>query len=136
MNKIQTGRILGVDFGTKRIGLALCDEDRRMALPLQVVKNDKQAIASISKIVKENNIKLVVIGESKDFKMNDNSIMEAVRAFETLLVSETDVLVDYEPEFLTSHQAHHVQGKTKMLDASAATIILQSYLDRDKSQNS
>jgi putative Holliday junction resolvase len=130
MGNIKAGRVLGVDFGTKRIGVAICDENRGMALPLSVIPNDKMTIANISKTIKEKNVVLVVIGESKDFKMEDNPIMEAVRVFESQLRVESGVEIDYEPEFLTSHQAHHVQGKTKMLDASAATIILQSYLDR------
>jgi putative Holliday junction resolvase len=130
MGNIKVGRVLGVDFGTKRIGVAICDENRGMALPLSVIPNDKMTIANISKTIKEKNVVLVVIGESKDFKMEDNPIMDAVRFFESQLRVESGVEIDYEPEFLTSHQAHHVQGKTKMLDASAATIILQSYLDR------
>ena len=134
MEKNKAGRVLGIDFGTKRIGLALSDEDRGMAFPLQVVENNKNAISTISKIIKEKEVNLVVIGESKDFKMEDNPVMEMVRIFENLLASESRVEIDYEPEFLTSHQAHHVQGKTKMLDASAATIILQSYLDRTRHQ--
>lgn len=135
MEKIKLGRVLGIDFGTKRIGLALSDENRDMAFPLQVLKNDKTTVSSISKIIKENNIVLVVIGESKDFKMVDNPIMQEVRTFENLLAKESGVEIDFEPEFLTSHQAHHVQGKTKMLDASAAAIILQSYMDRHSINN-
>jgi len=134
MGKIKKGRALGIDFGTKRIGLALSDENMGMAFPLRVLKNDKSTISVISKIIKENKVNLIIIGESKDFKMVDNPIMEMVRSFESLLSVETGVEIDYEPEFLTSHQAHHVQGKTKMLDASAATIILQSYLDRTRHQ--
>ncbi len=135
MANIKAGRVLGIDFGTKRIGVALCDENREMALPLQVVKNDKTAVSVISKIIKEKDVNLVVIGESKDFNMKDNAVMDDIRAFETMLSNESGVEIDYEPEFLTSHQAHHVQGKTKMLDASAATIILQSYLDRHQINN-
>ena len=130
MEKKNIGRVMGIDFGTKRIGLALSDENRGMAFPLQVLENNKLAISTLSKIIKEKGVVLVVIGESKDFQMKDNPVMEAVRVFENLLSIESGVEIDYEPEFLTSHQAHHIQGKTKMLDASAATIILQSYLDR------
>jgi putative Holliday junction resolvase len=135
MGNTKAGRVMGIDFGTKRIGIAVCDENREMALPLSVVPNDKMAISAIFKIIKEKDVVLVVIGESKDFKMEDNPIMQAVRVFEKGLASESGVEIDYEPEFLTSHQAHHVQGKTKMLDASAATIILQSYLDRHGTHN-
>ena len=128
----QNGRILGIDFGTKRIGLALSDEKGEMAFPLRVVKNDGGAISAIAEIAQKNNISKIVIGESKDFSMKDNPVMEFVREFETSLHKETGIEIVYEPEFLTSHQAHHLQGKNEMLDASAATIILQSYIDRQK----
>jgi putative Holliday junction resolvase len=135
MGNIQVGRVLGIDYGTKRIGLAICDENREMAFPLLVVKNDKKALSIIVKIIKEKEVSFVVIGESKDFKMKDNPIMDMIRTFDKLLAVESGVEIDYEPEFLTSHQAHHIQGKTNMLDASAATIILQSYLDRNRANN-
>lgn len=125
-------KILGIDFGSKRIGLALSDENGEMAFPLQVVKNDSRAVASISEVVKLNLVSKIVIGESKDFLMKDNPIMTMIREFEISLYKETNVEIVYEPEFLTSHQAQHLQGKNDLIDASAATIILQSYIDRQK----
>jgi RNase H-fold protein (predicted Holliday junction resolvase) len=44
------------------------------------------------------------------------------------------LIIHLEPEYLTSHQAQHIQGVNKMLDASAAAIILQSFLDKRKNQ--
>lgn len=125
-------KILGIDFGTKRIGVAISNEAGDFAFPVSVVKNDKEAISTIVNMIKKDNIELLVMGESKNFKMEENKIMEETREFADLLTKETGLEVVYEPEFLTSHQAHHFQGKTDMLDASAATIILQSYLDRRK----
>lgn len=127
--------MLGIDFGTKRIGLALSDEKGEMAFPLQVVKNDGRAISTIAEIAQKNEASKIIIGESKDFSMKDNPVMEFVREFEVALYKETGIEIVYEPEFLTSHQAHHLQGKNEMLDASAATIILQSYIDRQKNNS-
>ncbi len=134
MERTNMGRVMGVDFGTKRIGIALADENGAMAFPVMVVKNDKLLIPTLSSFIKDKGVNLVVIGESKDFKMKDNPIMEAIRAFAKTLENEVGVEIDYEPEFLTSHQAHHIQGKTDMLDASAAAIILQSYLERNNNK--
>ena len=134
MERKIVGGMMGIDFGTKRVGIAISDGEGGIAFPFSVVQNNKEMIPTISKIIKEKNIDLVVIGESKDFKMKDNPIMDAIRAFESAIVKETEVTIDYEPEFLTSHQAHHIQGKTKMLDASAAAIILQSYIDRNSNK--
>lgn len=125
-------RILGIDFGTKRIGLALSDENAEMAFPLAVVKNDSRAISAVAEIAKKNFVSRIVIGESKDFLMKDNPIMAIIRDFEVALYEETHLDMVYEPEFLTSHQAQHLQGKNELIDASAATIILQSYIDRQK----
>ena len=123
---------MGIDFGTKRIGVALSDENCEMAFPLEVVKNDSRAVSVVTELAKKNGVTLFVIGESKDFLMKDNPIMEQIRDFEKVLFAETNIEMTYEPEFLTSHQAQHLQGKNELIDASAATIILQSYLDRKK----
>jgi len=58
--------------------------------------------------------------------------MAKARAFADELARDTGIAVAYEPELLSSHQAAHFQGKTAMIDASAASIILQSYIDRAK----
>jgi len=124
------GRLLGIDFGTKRIGVAISDEKGGMAFPVSVIKNDNRAISAVAEIARKNNVKCIVFGESKDFLMKDNPLMEDIKEFEAALYQETSIDMAYEPEFLTSHQAQHIQGKNDMIDASAATIILQSYLDR------
>jgi RNase H-fold protein (predicted Holliday junction resolvase) len=72
----------------------------------------------------------IVIGESKDFKGNDNFIMNDVRKLAKALETKVGISVFLEPEFLTSRQAAQIQGAHSKLDASSATIILQSYLDK------
>jgi RNase H-fold protein (predicted Holliday junction resolvase) len=72
------------------------------------------------------------MGESKDLKGNDNDIAEEIRSFKKKLETKLDMEVIYEPEFYTSLQASRLQGEGAMLDASAAAIILQSYLDKYK----
>jgi RNase H-fold protein (predicted Holliday junction resolvase) len=64
--------------------------------------------------------------------MKDNPIMAKIRMFADELTRETSVTVVFEPELLSSHQATHFQGKHAMIDASAASIILQSFIDRKK----
>jgi RNase H-fold protein (predicted Holliday junction resolvase) len=60
--------------------------------------------------------------------------MSEIREFKTEIERRLRAVpVIYEPEFLTSHQAEHFQGKHPKLDASAAALILQSYLDRRNS---
>lgn len=125
-------RILGVDYGSKRIGLALSNEEQTFARPYEVVQNRGEVLAQIKKIVEKEGVESFVIGESKDFKGKENLIMKDILMFKEKIEQELQLPVYLEPEFLSSHQAQHFQGKHDLLDASAAAIILQSYLDKHK----
>lgn len=126
----KNGRILGIDYGSKRIGLAISDERCQFALPLSVIINDKDLIVKIEKIIIDNDVKAIVIGESRNFAGEPNNIFfDSVELKEKL--ESKGYQVYFEPEFLTSVQAGRFQGKTDLLDSSAAAIILQSYLDRE-----
>jgi putative Holliday junction resolvase len=126
-------RILGIDYGTKRVGVAISDESNRFALPLVVVPNTYELLAKIEKIVLDNKVGEVVMGESRDYKGEPNKILEDSEVFKKQLESK-GLIVHFEPEFMTSVQAERIQGKNNMSDASAAAIILQSYIDKLASQ--
>ena len=123
-------KYLGIDFGSKRIGIAVSDDEGKMAFPYSVVSNDRNLLEEIEKIIKEEKIETIVIGESKDFKGEPNKIMAGINKFRRELEDKTKIKVFLEPEFMTSSQAEHIQGKNEMHDASAAAIILQSFLDK------
>lgn len=125
-------RYLGVDFGAKRVGLSLSDENLSFALPHSVLDNDKKIIEKIKKIISENNVGVIVLGESLDYAGKPNKIMEKIEEFKKILQEETKISIIFEPEFMTSSQAKLLQGENKMHDASAASLILQSYLDKLK----
>ena len=122
-------KYLGIDFGSKRIGLATSDESLSFAFPLKVVENNSSIVSEICDICKELKIGAIVVGESRDFKMEENKIMKELRNFAEKLKKESGLEVVLHPEFLTSSEAERLQGKNDMLDASAAAIILKSYLD-------
>ncbi len=125
-------RYLGVDFGAKRVGLSLSDENLSFALPHSVLDNDKKIIGKIKKIISENNVGMVILGESLDYAGKPNKIMEKIEEFKKNLQEETKISIIFEPEFMTSSQAKLLQGENKMHDASAASLILQSYLNKLK----
>jgi putative Holliday junction resolvase len=127
-------RILGIDYGSKNIGISLSDERGEWAFPHSVLPNDKKTTDTVLKITSEKGVKEVVIGESKDFKGKANEILAAASGFAKPLAAAS-LVIHFEPEYLTSHQAQHIQGRTAMIDASAATIILQSFLDKRKNKN-
>lgn len=126
-------RILGIDYGSKNIGVALSDEKGGWAFPHSVLENNEEAIKNVLKIVKENNVTEIVMGESKNFKGKANEIMATAKDF-TKSFAVAGLTIHFEPEYLTSHQAQHIQGTNKMIDASAAAIILQSFLDKRRNK--
>ncbi|MFM2383912.1 MAG: hypothetical protein RIQ72_484 [Candidatus Parcubacteria bacterium] len=132
-------KILGIDMGTKRIGLALSNSEQTFAFPFSVIEGEKdlqhiseQVVPKIVEVVQAEGVETIVIGESKDFAQNHNPIMKQVAGLQKNLI-DMGFEVVLEPEFLSSAQAERFQGKHDKLDASAATIILQSYLDRKAS---
>lgn len=124
-------KYLGIDYGTKRIGVAVSDDTGSLAFPLTTLASDREALSRVAALAKEHNVETVVIGESRNYKNEPNEVMEDIEQFKKDLAEVTTLPVTYEPEFMTSVQAMR-EGKTKDLDASAAALILQSFLDRMK----
>ena len=130
-------KYLGIDYGQKRIGVAVSDESAVLAFPLGTVDAGDKALGEVLDIAKENGVTIAIIGESLDFKFKKNPIMKEIEKFAEALQAN-QLAVVFEPEFMTSAQAER-QGKDKRgeslegaqhRDASAAALILQSYLDR------
>ncbi len=126
-------RILGIDYGSKRIGIAISDPDCVFALPVEVIKTSQNAVNEVREIAQKNEVKEIVIGESKNYKGEANTILPESLNFKMDLEKE-GFTVHLEPEFMTSANAERFQGKNDMLDASAAALILQSFLDKRQSK--
>lgn len=122
-------RYLGIDYGSKRIGLALSDESHDFSYPLQVLDNSKAVVNEIVEICVKNNIGEIIVGESLNFSQKPNEIMKEIIPFVKNLEEKLKIPVHMHPEFLTSAEAEQIQGKNEMHDASAAALILKSYLD-------
>jgi putative Holliday junction resolvase len=122
-------RTLGIDYGDKKIGIAISDEDGNFATPLDVLQNNKDIVKRIKHICNEKNVTVIVIGESLDYKNRPNPIMSDIRNFKGKLENEMGVPVIFQKETLTTKEAERIQGRNKNTDASAAALILRSYLD-------
>lgn len=125
-------RLLGIDYGEKRVGLALSDEDGRLAFPYRVLENAKNLVEKLEAIVKSEGVGCIVVGESLDFRQKENPIMKKVHALVTLLGEKTGLPICLESEIFTTQEARRIQGKHAIVDASAAAIILQSFIDKKK----
>lgn len=124
-------KIIGIDYGEKRVGVSISDDSGKLAFPLLVLENRGNFLEKIKDIIKEKGVTKIIVGESKNFSGEPNRIMRDIEAFVRDLEKEDGLEIILEPEFLSSHQAQSLQGKNSMHDASAAAIILQSYLDRN-----
>jgi len=133
------GRTLGIDFGSKRVGLALSDRLNLIASPYKTLNyiSEKELIAQLKSIVYENNIEIFVLGLPINMKGEDTIQTKKVRNFKKLL-SGLGLPVIYEDERLSSISAKnslvlqniktgHHKGA---IDRTAAAIILQQYLDK------
>lgn len=131
-------RFLGIDYGTKKIGLALSDEGGRLAFPHSVFNNisasdvlwTSDAVSLVKKICEDNNVGKIVLGQSLDYKGQPNPVMKEIEKFKILLEKETKLPVIFETETLTTKQAVGSSKNNEKIHSSAAALILQTYLDR------
>ncbi len=121
-------RIMAIDYGEKRVGIASTDESGQFALPRAVWPNDEHLLEQIWKLKESEGIERFVIGESRNLDGSPNSILSAIHEFKTKL-EERGVEVVLHPEVFTTMEARQIQGNTDMTDASAAALILKSYID-------
>lgn len=131
-------KLLGIDYGTKRVGVAISDDAGTMAFPKTVLPNDTALVSNVKTLVRDEGIERIVVGESKNLNGEANPVAEAINGFVALLKEEVIVPVYFEPEFYTSHEARrlvHEAGNTKKgeaVDAEAAAVILNSYILRSR----
>jgi len=123
---------MGIDFGSKNIGLALTDESGSMAFPHGVIPNDGKLLKTVTSLIQDKNVKEVVIGHSVGYSGQANKIHAAVEAFMLDLTLAIGVPIHLEPEQYSTQQAIRIQGKNSQTDAAAAAIILDSFITRKK----
>ena len=133
-------KYLGIDYGTKRIGVAVSDETGSLAFPLTTIHAGDAALGEIIMIINKHEVEEIVLGESRDLEGKKNIVMKDIEQFKKDLAGLAQLPVRYEPEFFTSALAARQfapEAKSRKdapsqdkLDAAAAALILQSYLDR------
>ena len=132
--------ILGIDFGRARIGLAISDELRFLAHPLETIPANKDSIKRISEIVRDRKIDKVVVGIPRHMSGEIGESAKAALDFADKLRADISCPVDTWDERLTTvgaeralREAGRKTRKTRnIIDQVAAQMILQSYLDRDR----
>lgn len=124
-------KYLGIDYGDIRIGIAVSDEERKIAFPLLQISNDGFGMIAreIKKIIKKEKIAKIVIGLPISLRGQETAQTIKTKNFAKKLKKTVSVPVEFENEMLTTKIAGENSSK-KSIDSSAAAIILQSYLDK------
>ena len=131
------GRVLGIDYGDARIGIAMSDETAFLASPLTTVQAGKNAADEVAALVVEHHVEKIVIGLPLNMDGSVGPATEKVRRFAAKLSKKTEVPIIENDERLTTVTAHHnlreagLDGKKRkgVIDMAAAQIILQDWLD-------
>jgi putative holliday junction resolvase len=134
----ETGRVLGLDLGDARIGVAVSDPDRRVAVPFGTIRTGAPAdLKAIAHLVGENQVTLVVVGHPLLLSGESGTRARHAERFASALRDFVPVPVVLQDERLSTVEAERslqragVSGRDRrrVADRSAAAVILQSYLD-------
>jgi len=123
---------MGIDYGTKRVGIAVSDESGSVAFAKAIFPSDRTLVPALVDLIRKENISTVVVGESRDKDGKENAVMAHTRRFVDDLERAAGVTVAYEPEFYSSVEARR-DSDDAFVDAKAAAIILNSFIERNRS---
>lgn len=135
-------RILGIDYGKRRVGLALSDETATIASPLPTLKRRKgkrPPVAPVARLAEEHDVESIVIGLPLTLEGEESDWTREIREFGRKLGERTGCPVTYQDERMTSVRAERAvrslglskqqREEKERVDAAAAVLILQSHLN-------
>lgn len=138
-------RCLGLDLGSKRIGVALCDPEERVATPLTVVERSKSRAhdhANIAKLVAEYEVEAVVVGLPLNMKGKVTAAAQSAKEETEQLRAALGIPVHLHDERLTTVTADRslmememkADARRRVVDKVAAAVMLQAYLDHRRNE--
>ena len=132
-------RLIGIDMGTKRIGVSICDENRKIATPYETIEysNMDNLISRLKEIISENNIKGVIFGLPLNMDGTEGSSAQSVKDKIKLITNEINIpSISWDERLSTvgsfnisSQLDVNVSKRVKNIDQNSATFILQGVLD-------
>lgn len=134
----EAGRVLGLDLGDARIGVAISDDRRRIAVPLGTVRTGPPTdVRAIADLVREHGVTLVVVGHPLQMSGEAGERAHHAEGFAETLTAFLDVPVVLQDERLSTAEADRAlreagasgRDRRRRVDRSAATVILQAWLD-------
>ena len=135
----KKSRLLGIDPGKNRIGIAISDEDKLVSTPLKTIfkKNNSNFINEIQKIIEENNIKGIIVGNPINMDGSKGPSAQSAEDFSKYISNNVSIPVTMWDERLSSQGAFNLSSnldvniskKVNKLDQNAASFILQGAID-------
>lgn len=131
---INVSKLLGIDYGSRRIGLALANTEARLASPLAVWSNSGELLSRLTVFIKQEKITIVIVGLPRGLEGQETAQSRTTRQFAQEVARTGGIKVLLQDEALTSVIAADRLVPKRWLktavDARAAALILQDYLDR------
>ncbi|MDC3066196.1 Holliday junction resolvase RuvX [Candidatus Pelagibacter sp.] len=135
----SNARLIGLDLGTKRIGIAICDDKRKIASPYKTIeyKNMDYMVNELKNIIKDNNIFAVIIGNPINMDGSFGKSAQSINDKAKVIEKELDLIIAMWDERLSTSGAFSISSnldinfskKKKNIDEKAAAFILQGALD-------
>lgn len=135
----SNARLIGLDLGTKRIGIAICDDKRKIASPYKTIeyKNMDYLVNELKNIIKDNNIFAVIIGNPVNMDGSFGKSAQSINDKAKVIEKELDLIIAMWDERLSTSGAFNISSnldinfskKKKNIDEKAAAFILQGALD-------
>ena len=132
-------RLIGIDMGTKRIGVSICDENRKIATPYETIEynNINNLISRLKEIISENNIKGVIFGLPLNMDGTEGASAQSVKDKIKLINNEINIpSISWDERLSTvgsfnisSQLDVNISKRVKNIDQNSATFILQGVLD-------
>lgn len=142
------GRIMGLDYGSVTVGVAISDPLWLTAQGIETIRRPQEnklrrTLARIEELIEEYEVERIVLGYPKNMNNTIGERCQKTEEFAQMLIRRTGLLVEFEDERLTTVAAHHAmieanvrrEKRAEVVDKVAATIILESYLERLRNQN-
>ena len=137
-------RIMGLDFGSKTVGVAVSDELGLTATGIEIVRRDspnklRKTLARIEALINEYNVYKIVLGYPVMLDGSEGERVEKTKEFATMLHRRTNLEIIFQDERLTTVEAYEImdlagikrEDRYKYVDQVAAQVILEDYLNRN-----
>ena len=123
-------KYLGIDYGAKRIGIAVSNDEGTIAFPRETLENNAKLFANLTQIIADEKIKSIIVGDTRSYSNLANPVTKDAESFIERLKKEASLPVNLTGEAGSSIEASRYAPESDgHSDGAAAAIILQRYID-------